>query len=54
MKYFATRFNCPDGADIESKGFDKKADAIKWGKRAKHCTLRLNQGDRPIVFQKGY
>jgi hypothetical protein len=54
MKYTATRSFLSLGEDIERKEFDKKADAVKWGKRAEHCCVRLNQADRPIVFQKGY
>jgi len=58
MKYTVTRCFLSFGEDIERKEFDRKADAIKWGRRANHCRVRLNgvlnHVERPIVFSKGY
>ena len=40
MKYRTNRCNLSDGADIESKDFATKANAIKWGRRCVHFWIR--------------
>lgn len=53
-KYFATRCNLQNAADLESKEFGTKVAAIKWVKRCAFGKVRIQNETRQTLFSKGF